>query len=210
MFEKVCILGEGAYGTVYKVKSLKTSILRGGDGARVALTTLPKKLKAQLNRKTGVNMANQVERSLVMDRHYVIKEVDTAALPSYAAFEAMQEIELLAELDSHFIVGYHDSFIDDTRINIIMEYCQHGDLSTYIKKQNGKHLIDNFIWKVFIHICLGLHYLHTKSGIIHRDIKSLNIFLTKDNSAKIGDLGNCQRLAEEKKEVTNLNANGDQ
>ena len=46
MFEKVCILGEGAYGTVYKVKSLKTSILRGGDGARVALNKLPKKLKA--------------------------------------------------------------------------------------------------------------------------------------------------------------------
>ena len=45
MFEKVCILGEGAYGTVYKVKSLKTSILRGGDGARVALNKLPKKLK---------------------------------------------------------------------------------------------------------------------------------------------------------------------
>ena len=68
-------------------------------------------------------MANKVERSLVMDRHYVIKEVDTSLLPTYAAFEAMQEIELLAELDSHFIVGYHDSFIDDTRINIIMEYC---------------------------------------------------------------------------------------
>ena len=83
-------------------------------------------------------MATKVERSLEKDRHYVIKEVDTANLPSYAAFEAMQEIELLAELDSHFIVGYHDSFIDDTKINIIMEYCQHGDLSTYIKKQNGK------------------------------------------------------------------------
>ena len=68
-------------------------------------------------------MESKVERSLVMDRHYVIKEVDTAALPSYAAFEAMQEIELLAELDSHFIVGYHDSFIDGTRINIIMECC---------------------------------------------------------------------------------------
>ena len=79
-------------------------------------------------------MESKVERSLVMDRHYVIKEVDTANLPAYAAFEAMQEIELLAELDSHFIVGYHDSFIDGTRINIIMECCQHGDLSTYIKK----------------------------------------------------------------------------
>ena len=34
-------------------------------------------------------MATKVERSLQKDRHYVIKEVDTANLPSYAAFEAM-------------------------------------------------------------------------------------------------------------------------
>ena len=45
MFEKVCNLGEGAYGTVYKVKSLRTSII-GGGGARVALDQLPKKYKA--------------------------------------------------------------------------------------------------------------------------------------------------------------------
>ena len=183
--------------------------MRGGDGARIALNQLPRKHKAMLNRGSTVNMASQVERSLVMNRDYVIKEVDTAALPSFAAFEAMQEIELLAELDSHFIVGYHDSFIDGTKINIIMEFCQHGDLSTYIKKQNGKRLIENFIWKVFIHICLGIHYLHIKNRIIHRDIKSLNIFLTKDNSAKIGDLGNCQRLPDENKEVQGLNNNGE-
>ena len=51
-----------------------------------------------LNRGSTVNMASTVERSLVMNRDYVIKEVDTAALPSFEAFEAMQEIELLAEL----------------------------------------------------------------------------------------------------------------
>ena len=62
---------------------------------------------------------------------------------------------------------------------------------------------------MFIQISLGIHYLHTKSGIIHRDLKSLNIFLTKDNSAKIGDLGNCQRLPDKKKESTNLNTDQD-
>ena len=46
----------------------------------------------------------------------------------------MMEIELLAELDSPYIVGYLDAFIEDTKINIIMEFCHNGDLSTYIKK----------------------------------------------------------------------------
>ncbi len=95
--------------------------------------------------------------------------------------------------DCNFIVGYVDSFVDETEINIIMELCQHGDLCCYIRKQNGKPLVENFVWKVFIHICLGLHYLHSHD-IVHRDLKSLNVFLTKDNSAKIGDLGASRRL----------------
>jgi len=48
------------------------------------------------------------------------------------------EIELLGELESPFIVGYYDSFIKDTMINIIMEYCSNGDLQSFIKRQNGK------------------------------------------------------------------------
>ena len=100
----------------------------------------------------------------------------------------------MAEIDSHFVVGYFDSFITATNsICIVMEYCQHGDLCNAIKKQNGKSFANNFLWKVFIHICLGVHYLHARN-VIHRDIKSLNVFLTQDNSAKLGDFGNIKKI----------------
>ena len=99
-------------------------------------------------------------------------------LPIKEATAAMQEVTIMAEIDSHFVVGYFDSFITATNaICIVMEYCQHGDLCNAIKKQSGKSFANNFLWKVFIHICLGVHYLHARN-VIHRDIKSLNVFLT--------------------------------
>lgn len=42
-------------------------------------------------------------------------------------------------------------------------------------------------------MCLGLHYLHSFK-ILHRDIKTINMFLSKDNKIKIGDLGVAKLL----------------
>lgn len=126
MFVKQQILGQGAYGTVYKVKSLKTSMVLGGsEGVRVVLNSPTSRMKRKLNKNMlGTNMQSTIEkqnkvRSLVMDQLYVVKEIDTALLPKEAAMEALQEIEILGELDSHYVVGYYDSFIDGTTINII-------------------------------------------------------------------------------------------
>ncbi len=71
-----------------------------------------------------------------------------------------------------------------------MEYCDAGDLGQLFKvnQQLGKYLSEDKIWKFFIQICLGLYHIHTKK-ILHRDMKSMNIFLTKEDKVKIGDLG---------------------
>ena len=101
-------------------------------------------------------------------------------------------------LDSPYIVGYYDSFIDDQRINIVLEYCPLRDLNSVIEKQKmtGKPFVENNIWKIFIFLCLGIHYLHSKN-IIHRDLKSLNIFMVKETVPKIGDLGCAKQITDE-------------
>jgi NIMA (never in mitosis gene a)-related kinase len=87
----------------------------------------------------------------------------------------------------------YDSFVADNKINIVMELCENGDLGMYIKRQMGRPLGERVIWKYFIEMCLGLLYLHSNK-ILHRDIKTINMFLTKDDCIKIGDLGVAKML----------------
>ena len=49
-------------------------------------------------------------------------------MPKEDALLAMEEISLLGSLSSPFIVAYIDSFVADTKVNIVMEFCEHGDL----------------------------------------------------------------------------------
>ena len=55
-------------------------------------------------------------------------------MPEEVAVEALNEIEMMAKIDCPYIVGYFDSFIDDQKINIVIELCPHGDLNSLIEK----------------------------------------------------------------------------
>jgi NIMA (never in mitosis gene a)-related kinase len=125
------------------------------------------------------------------DKVYVLKQISLDNMNIEQIDEVKNESKILASLKSPFITKYFESFIDNNNLNIIMEYCDGGDLSHYIdnyKKNNSKPMNEDRIWRYFIQICLGLAYIHSKK-ILHRDLKSLNIFLTKEEKVKIGDLG---------------------
>jgi serine/threonine protein kinase len=50
-------------------------------------------------------------------------------MPKKEALAAMDEIDILAQLtESEQIVKYYDSFVSGTKVNIVMEYCDDGDL----------------------------------------------------------------------------------
>lgn len=71
-----------------------------------------------------------------------------------------------------------------------MEYCEVGDLNYHIKRKlkNDEHFSETQIFNWFIQICLALEYVHGRR-VIHRDLKSQNIFLTGNNTIKLGDFG---------------------
>ena len=97
------------------------------------------------------------------------------------------------KLQHPYVVRFFDSFQGGNSLYIIMEFCENKDLGQYLKRQMGKHLSEAKIWKFFIEMSLGLQYLHA-NRILHRDIKTINMFLAKDDKIKIGDLGVAREL----------------
>jgi len=126
---------------------------------------------------------------------YVMKQINISSMKSKMRSIALNEVKILKSLENPYVVKYYDSFIERDQLNIIMEYCEGGDLSQYIKSHTGKQVAEAKIWKFFIQMCVGLDYIHHKK-ILHRDIKALNIFLTKDGDIRIGDLGVAKILAD--------------
>ena len=121
---------------------------------------------------------------------YVIKQISLEGLTEKEKEEVKQEAFILSSIKSDFVVKYYDSFLEDDNINIVMEYCDGGDLSEFIleKKNIGVLLEEKIIWKLFLKITIGLADIH-KMKILHRDLKTLNIFLKHGLEVKIGDLG---------------------
>ncbi|KAG8124341.1 hypothetical protein E2320_019700 [Naja naja] len=77
---------------------------------------------------------------------------------------------------------------------IMMEYCDGGDLMKRINMQHGVLFDEDKILGWFVQIALGLKHIHDRK-ILHRDIKTQNIFLSSNGiTAKLGDFGTARML----------------
>ena len=125
------------------------------------------------------------------DKIYALKKVKINKLNKKEHINALNEVRILASINSPYVIGYKESFIDelDQTLCIIMEYADDGDLYQKIKLyiQNKTTFMEHDIWRIFIQITKGLNDLH-EYNILHRDLKSANVFLFKDGTAKLGDL----------------------
>ena len=105
----------------------------------------------------------------------------------------MTQIRLLESLRHPHIVGYRESFRDQRGVfNIILDFCEQGDLYTKIRQEPGTPLEESQILDWISQILISLEYLHANK-VIHRDLKTQNIFISRGRLV-LGDFGISKRL----------------
>ena len=121
---------------------------------------------------------------------YALKKVKLFKLREKEKLAALNEVRILASIKSPFIISYKEAFIEesDKSLCIVMEYADNGDLYQKICLYKKMNLLmeESDIWRIFIQMVKGLKILHDFK-ILHRDLKSANILLFNDGTAKIGD-----------------------
>lgn len=96
----------------------------------------------------------------------------------------LSQARLLARLDHAHIICHHATFITphDDVLHIVMDLASGGTLHDAVRAAAAMRvgappvLPERTIWRYGIHLLLALRYIH-RHRIVHRDIKSLNVFL---------------------------------
>ena len=105
------------------------------------------------------------------------------------------EIRLLRSLNHKYIVTLEDFFWDDKNIYIVLEYCNAGSLSTFIR---SKKSLPEATCKYFLRqLAAAVQYMRS-NDICHFDLKPQNLLLTKVGTnnvcLKVADFGFAQHL----------------
>ena len=123
----------------------------------------------------------------------VIKQIPLDNLDEEEKRDTFNEVLILKKVNHSNIIKFLDVFKSskpNNTLNIVTEYADDGDLSQKIEKlrQKKSPFTEKEILNYLTQLCLALNHIHKKK-IIHRDLKSGNIFLTKSGLVKLGDFG---------------------
>ena len=143
--------------------------------------------KSQIGRGAS-GLAFIVERR--SDRElFVAKEMDLESMSTNARRYAYSEIKCLGNCDHFAIMHFEEQVEEGGRLLLITEFGDAGDLRRHIKSRApDKFFPEQDIWQIFVQILLAVNHIHSRR-MLHRDIKSANVFLSSSGLVKMGDFG---------------------
>ncbi|EEY53726.1 serine/threonine protein kinase [Phytophthora infestans T30-4] len=170
-FEEIKCIGRGSYGSAHLVRSRQPDCLH---------------------------------------ERFVVKKIPMELLSAKEKDQSFREVELLAKLKHPNVVEYMENFVVDNVLHIVMAYCDGGDLAGKVKHQQkireqiyagpdddisdpSGHFPISQVLDWFVQMAMAIKYLHGQR-VLHRDLKTSNVFLTTENVVKLGDFGIAKTL----------------
>lgn len=120
--------------------------------------------------------------NLVLARKVIRLEVN-----AFERNRIMQELQVLMDCNSPYIVGYFGACPRQGEINLFMEYMDGRSLDSILTKTT--RIQEDILGKITISVIKGLTYLRDKLSIMHRDIKPSNILVNSSGQIKLCDFG---------------------
>ncbi|CAD8163976.1 unnamed protein product [Paramecium pentaurelia] len=129
-------------------------------------------------------------QALSNKKNYIVKIIDISKMDRKQREEALNEVHVLKAMRHPYIITYRESFMEKKCLCIVMDYADGGDLYGKIAKQKELGILfsEEQILDWFVQMALAMNHIHERK-ILHRDLKTQNIFLTSKNDVKIGDFG---------------------
>ncbi|XP_012987040.2 serine/threonine-protein kinase Nek4-like [Esox lucius] len=147
--------------------------------------------------KKGYTIQKEIENGVIATNKdgdpFVIKEIK---LETTDAEKIFSEIGPLLEINHPHIASYKNSFQDGNSYYVVMDHCEGGDLSQKIRDrmETGTPFSEEQIMDWLVEICMAIKCVHDK-GLLHRDLRPQNIFLTQFGTICLGNFGRLTEIS---------------
>merc|ERR1719229_870977 len=119
---------------------------------------------------------------------FAVKIVNKKYLSWEEVRNIKNEIKILENISHGNVIELIDVFDDGKHVFMVLELCQSGDLFDKIIQSENKMLSERESAEIIYQLCDALQYMH-ENGVVHRDLKSENILIDKDEHIKLSDFG---------------------